>query len=137
MLRCSAVTHHLPMCQLCLTCAPRHPPPTPSGIGARHLNPQVSFILPRFGSPLVTDERKRNDRQMNKVTDSVGDPETERGGKSKLFTLKCFVALLSVCITFAVKWPSWWLLMATQAGSPRFCFSWEGLGSACSLKFKI
>lgn len=73
MLCCSAVTHHLPICRLCLTCDPP-PPHTPSGIGARHLSPQVSFILRRFGSPLVTDEQKKNDRQMNKGADAVWGP---------------------------------------------------------------
>lgn len=46
-------------------------PAPPSGIGARHLNPQVSFILPRFGPLLVTDEQRINDRQMNKVAGAV------------------------------------------------------------------
>lgn len=59
------------------------PPPTPSGIGARHLSPQVSFILRRFGPPLVTDEQKKNDRQMNKGADAVWGPETERAKETQ------------------------------------------------------
>lgn len=82
MLCCSAVTHHLPIRRLCLTCDPTTPP-TPSGIGARHLSPQVSFILRRFGPPLVTDEQKKNDRQMNKGADAVWGPQTERAKETQ------------------------------------------------------
>lgn len=103
MLCCSAVTHHLPICQLCLTCDPHHPP-SPSGIRAHHLNPLVSFILPSFGPPLVTDEQRKNDRQMNKVADAVWDPETEGEGKansSLSSALLCSYRLHHICRTTA------------------------------------